>query len=321
MIQDRAGEMLAFVRAVEGHGFSAAARHLELTPSAVSKSVTRLESRLGVRLLNRTTRSVSLTAEGERFYARAQRILADLDEAEQEATRASRSPRGLLRINSGVAFGLHQWPPMLPEFRRRYPDIEIDLSVTDRVVDLVAEGADVALRTGRLVDSTLVARKVCDIDRVICAAPAYLRRHGRPRRPEQLLQHNCVLLSAVPGTARWPFDDRDAPGGVRLIDVRGDLTANNAESVLQMALLGLGIVRLGDIVVGAHLQRGDLVPLLADAHHVEPVPLHLVLQPGRHRLPKVAAFVDFVTEQFANPPWRFDAARPARRRRAAAAKR
>jgi DNA-binding transcriptional LysR family regulator len=309
---DRAVEMATLVAAIEQGGFSAAARALGVTPSAVSKTISRLEARLGVRLLNRTTRRLTPTPEGEALFVRGRHILAELDDAEQEATRARGAPRGLLRINSLVAFGLHQLPPALPEFLRRYPDVQIELSIGDRMIDLVDEGTDLAIRSGRLADSSLVARKICDTERVICAAPAYLKRHGTPRRPEQLLAHNCIVISGYPQLRRWPFDDPASRDGVRAIEVGGNVAANNAENVLQLALLGVGIVRLGDLVIAEHIHAGRLVPLLAAVHHVEPLPLHAVYPQARLRSPKVGAMVDFLIEKFAHAPWR---AAPRSRRR------
>jgi DNA-binding transcriptional LysR family regulator len=314
MTRARSEALEVFVRTVESGGFSAAARQLELTPSAVSKLVTRLEDRLGVRLLNRTTRSLSPTAEGEALFRRAQRILAEIEDAEREVTQARQAPRGLLRISSGVAFGLHQFPPVLPEFEQRYPEIRVELSVTDQLVDLVDEGVDLAVRTGRLPDSSLVARKICDLERVICASPDYLKRHGTPRTPEDLAHHNCLRMLGHPELSQWPFVTRS---GVRAIQIDGAYAANNAETLLQMSLLGLGIVRLADIVLDLPMRRGELTPILTDVHHVEPVPMHAVMPPGKHRLPKVAAMVDFLVEKFASAPWRVRKrarSAPARRR-------
>ncbi len=304
MAIDRTGELTVFVRAVEAGGFSAAAPSLELTPSAISKIVTRLEDRLGVRLLNRTTRSLSLTAEGEAFFARAQRILAEIDEAEREVGLARHVPQGVLRMQVSVALGLHHLPPVLPEFFARYPQIELSLAVTDRMVDIVEQGFDLAVRVGELIDSALVARKICDLHRVICAAPSYLAARGTPRKPEDLLQHNCLRLYEQPELSHWPFDEASAPGGVRRIQVRGNFSANNAETMLRMATAGLGIIRLMDLTVGPRLQRGDLVALLTELHHVEPVSLHALMPSGKHRLLKVAAMVDFLIEKFADAPWR-----------------
>lgn len=303
-------EMAMFVRIVELSGFSAAGRDLGRTPSALSKAVSRLEARLGVRLLNRTTRALTLTAEGETYFARSQRILADIRDAEAEVVRSRERPRGLLRVNVGVAFGQHQLAQAAPLFLERYPEIRIELSVTDRMVDLVGEKADVALRTGTLPDSSLVARKICDLQRVICAAPAYLARHGMPQTPDDLSQHNCIAISASVKLNEWPFHaTRGAKGakgtqGKRIIAVSGNVVANNAETVLQLALAGAGIVRLGDNIVGEHLRRGNLIPLLTESHWAEPLPLHAVYPQGRHRSAKVGAFLDFVVEQFAGAPWR-----------------
>src|SRR5687768_5243976 len=160
-------DMAAFVRAVERGGFSSAARDLGLTPSAVSKLVTRLEDRLGVRLLNRTTRRLALTAEGETFFQRSQRILADIAEAEEEVGRSRVQPRGLLRVNVGTAFGMHQLAPALPDFFARHPEIQVELTITDRLVDLIEEGADMGLRLGLLADSSLIARRICEVERVV----------------------------------------------------------------------------------------------------------------------------------------------------------
>ena len=314
MTGERADEMTVFVRAVELGGFSAAARALGLTPSAVSKSISRLEDRLGVRLLNRTTRSLTTTPEGDTFLDRSRRILADIEEAEQEITRFRSAPRGLLRLHVSVAFGLHQLPPVLPKFMQRYPEVQLDIMMGDREPDFAEEGIDLAVRSGDVADESLIARRICLMERVICAAPSYLKKHGVPRTPDDLLQHNCILVSTHPPV--WPFD---APEGTRGVKVRGNVTANNAETAVQLAILGLGVIRLGDLLVGDPLRRKQLVPLLANAHHVEPVPIHAMYLPGRHRSPKVAAMVDFLLEHFSHAPWRLPVARPAPRSRAAIA--
>lgn len=306
---DKPGEMRAFVRSVELGGFSAASRDLDLTPSALSKLVTRMEDRLGVRLMNRTTRKLALTAEGEAYFASAKRILTDIEEAEAEVTRFSAQPKGLLRINVGVAFAMHQLVKALPRFLERYPDIELEITVTDRVVDLIEEGADVAIRTGNLRDSSLIAKKICDLHRVICASPAYLKKHGVPKSPEDLSHHNCVSISGAPQLRRWPFDTVDTSNGqngIRSVDVTGNVSANNAETLLQLAATGVGIIRLSDVIVAESIRAGSLVPLLMDVHHVEPLPLSAVYPHGKHKSPRVAAFVSFMVETFSNAPWRED---------------
>jgi DNA-binding transcriptional LysR family regulator len=294
-------DMVAFVRAVERGGFSAAARDLGLTPSAVSKLVTRLEGRLGVRLLNRTTRSLALTPEGEAFFHRSQRILADIAEAEEEVGRSRSRPRGLLRVNVGTPFGMHQLVPALPEFLARHPEVQVELTLTDRVVDLVEEGADLGIRMGTLPDSSLVARRIVDLERVICAAPSYLRRHGTPREPADLLAHNCLNMVNAPALRRWPFQGR---GGVEHVEVSGNTSATSADALLALAVRGLGVVRLADVIVGPAIGEGLLVPLLGDVHLREAVPLHAVYPHGRHRSPRLVAMIDFLVERFGSAPWR-----------------
>lgn len=294
-------DMTAFVRAVELGGFSSAARDLGLTPSAISKLVTRLEDRLGVRLLNRTTRRLALTPEGEAYYHRSQRILADIAEAEDEVARFRAQPRGALRINVGTAFGMHQLAPALPGFLARHPEVQVELTMTDRVVDLIEEGADLGIRMGTLPDSSLVARRISEVERVVCAAPSYLKRHGTPKKPQELLRHNCLSMAQSPQLRRWPFESRD---GVKHVEVSGNVTSSSADALLHLALQGLGIIRLTDVIVGDAIGEGRLVPLLAEVHHVEPVPLHAVYPQGRHRSPRVAAMIDFLVEKFGNAPWR-----------------
>ena len=297
------GDMRAFVRVVERQSFSAAAEDLSLTPSAVSRLVARLEDRLGARLLYRTTRRLSLTSEGELYFARARQIVSDIDEAEAEVARSRAAPRGHLHVNTSNAFATHQLAPVLPAFLVRYPDITVELSVTDRVVDLVEDYADVTIRAGRIPDTTLSARKIAEVARVICAAPSYLAQYGTPRVPADLAKHVCISL-AVGEATRWPF--RTARG-IEQFDIPARVTSDNGEVALRLALDGAGIVRLGDLLVGEPIRRGMLVPLLADVHHAEPIALSAVYLAGRHRTPKVRVFLDFLIEKFSRVPWRLDA--------------
>jgi len=298
---DPATDMRVFVRVVERGSFSAAAEDLRLTPSAVSKIVTRLEDRLGVRLFHRTTRRLALTPEGETYHLRARDILVAIDDAESEVARSGRTPRGRLRVNSGTAFVLHELAAALPDFLERYPEIEVELAVTDRVVDLLAENADVAIRTGPVDDPSLVARKIADAARGIFAAPSYLERHGTPTTPDDLVRHNCIVLSSIPAINRWPFRDG---GKVRIVQVSSRVILDDAEVALRLAIAGAGIVRVSDILVGEAVRRGLLVPLLVGQHVVEPIPVSAVYPQGRHRMARVRAFVDFVVERFAHAPWR-----------------
>jgi DNA-binding transcriptional LysR family regulator len=298
---DRTGEMQAFVLAVDCGGFSAAARELALTPSALSKLVSRLEDRLGVRLLSRTTRRLQLTTEGETFYLRSKSILAALDEAEAEVIESSASPRGLLRVHCGTSFGSYQLAPALPRFLAKHPGVDLELSISDLPPEMMGEDFDLAVRKGNLEDSSLIARRICDVGRIICASPAYLEKHGTPRKPEDLLLHNCLWITRLPALRRWPFITRD---GVRTINVNGNVAANNAGTVLQLALAGVGVTRLTDLTVGAALRSGELVQILTDCQHVEPIPLYAIYPGGRHVAPKVRAMVDFLVEEFGRAPWR-----------------
>ena len=305
---DRAAEMTAFVRAVETGGFTAAAREIGLTPSALSKLVTRLEDRLGARLLQRTTRRLQLTTEGEAFYARACPILAAMDEAEAEVTQAGLSPRGLLRLHCGSAFGLHQLARVIPHFQKLHPDVKLDITISDQPPAAMEEGIDLAIRTGPLDDSSMVARRICTLERVICAAPSYLALHGTPRTPDDLQQHNCLWISSLPALRRWPFDTDD---GIRVVHIGGNVVANNAETVLQLAVAGVGITRLTNVIVSEAIRNRQLVPILTDWHHVEPVPLFATYPSGRNLAPKVRAMVNFLVEFFKASDHQFNPLTPA----------
>ena len=291
-------EMNAFVRVIERGSFAAAAEDLGITPSALSKLVTRIEDRLGVSLLTRTTRRLALTAEGEVFVARSRDILASIEAAEAEVTAASRLPRGHLRISIGTALAKQILCPALPVFLGRYPDITVELHVSDHQVDLVAEQVDVAIRSGTLGDSTLVARKITEAKRLICASPRYLEKHGSPRVPADLLQHNCLTLPG-PNWSRWPFHTHE---GINRLVVSGSFTSDNADLLLDMAVAGLGIARLADFMVARPLREGTLVPLLLETSMPELFAVHTLTVPGRHRAPRIKAFVDFVATQFDHAP-------------------
>lgn len=297
---DATSDLRVFVRVMDRGNFSQAAKDLGLTPSAVSKLVSRLEDRLGVRLLERSTRRLALTPEGETFLVRARRIVADIEEAEAEVARVRGAPRGKLRINSGTAFGLHQLTLALPDFLARYPEIDIELSITDRLVDLIEEQTDIAVRSGHIPEGPFVQRKLANLQRVICAAPSYLKQRGTPQTAADLKAHDCIVV-AGPGLSRWPFKTR---AGIDVIDVRPRVVTDNAEAALRMAIEGGGIVRLSDVIVGDPLQKGELVPLLTATHHVEPFPLAAIYPAGRNRLPRVAVFIEFLRERFGHAPWR-----------------
>jgi len=300
---DKPGEMAAFVRVVEEGGFSAAARVLGVTPSAVSKLIGRLEDRLGARLLHRTTRSFNVTHEGVAFYQRSVRILRDIEEAEDAIIQSRSAPRGTLKVNAAVAFATHQIVPLLPEFLELYPELHIELTVTDRVVDLIEEGVDVAIRIGARVDSSLISRQLAEDRRLICAAPSYIDRHGAPRTPDELADHNCLAWMANQGGLNdWPFAGPDGP---YTVTVSGNAEVNSGETLHEMALAGLGLARMAEFRVGDDIKSGRLVPVLLDHHRAEPLPIHVVYPHRRHLLPKVRSFVDFLAWRFTPvPPWR-----------------
>ena len=297
---DHASEMAAFVRVVDSNGFSAAAPVLGLSPSAVSKLITRLEARLGVRLLQRTTRALHLTQEGEVFYAAAKRIVGEIETLENQIAGQSSTPSGVLRVTTSLAFATHQLAPVLSEFLARYPLVQFELLPTDRVIDMVEEGIDVALRIGRLADTSFMARKIGEDKRLICAAPSYLARHGTPQRPEDLRRHNCIVSRDHAYLNRWSFKvDRQ----VVEIDVRGRVAVSEGEAQMQLALQGVGIVRLTRLTLAQAIRDGTLVPLLGAFSAEEAVTIHAVYPHRRHLAPKVPAFVNFLIEKFTPPPW------------------
>ena len=297
---DHASEMAAFVRVVEAQGFSAAAPVLGLTPSAVSKLVTRLETRLGVRLLQRTTRALHLTEEGELFYAAARRIVAEIETLEEQVAGHSGTPQGLLRVTTSLAFATHQLALVLPEFLARHPLVQLDLLPTDRVVDIVEEGIDVAIRIGRLADTSFMARKIGEDKRLICAAPSYLARHGTPQRPEDLARHNCIVSRERAYLNRWQFR---IDGQITEIEVGGRVAVSEGELQLQLALQGIGIVRLTRLTLAQAIRTGAMVPLLSEFSADEPVAIHAVYPHRRHLASKVSAFMSFLIEKFTPPPW------------------
>lgn len=294
-------EMAIFERVAERGSFAGTAEDVSLSPSAVAKLITRLEHRLGVRLINRTTRRLALTAEGEIYLDRVREILGAIEAAESEIASARASPRGHLRVHTFPVIAAHQLAPALPDFLARHPHITFDFMVTNRSVDLVGENVDVSLRMGPLEDSGLVSRKIVDLSRVVCASPAYLARHGRPAEPADLVRHACLTLSRNPGSASWPFRIN---GKLTRIDVKGPISADSADMLLQLAIGGAGILRLSEHVVARSIHEGLLEPLLQDAQDPETYPLFALQPPGHHQAPKVRVFIDFLIERLGSAPWR-----------------
>ena len=298
---DVANEMQVFQRVVTRGSFARAADDLGLSASAVSKLITRLEQRLGVRLINRSTRRLALTQEGELYFQSSRDVLRAIEAAEAEIASTRTAPRGQLRVHAFPTFAVDHLSAALPDFLARHPRISFDFLVTNRAVDLLAENVDVALRVGQLADSTMVARRISALTQVVCASPKYLARHGRPLQPSDLRKHACLTLSHLPGANKWAFRRRDVSVDV---NVDGPVSADSAHMLLRLAIEGLGIVRFGDNVVARAVRAGLMEPLLQDWEEPENFPLWAILPPGRQRAPKVKVFVDFLAERFATAPWR-----------------
>jgi DNA-binding transcriptional LysR family regulator len=295
----RLDAMEIFAEVVEAEGFSAAARNLGVSKSAVSKQVARLEDGLGVRLLNRTTRRLSLTEAGSTFYEACRRVLDEAEAAERAVSNLSAAPRGLLKLNAPMSFGFLHLARAIPEFHARFPQITIDMAMNDRFVDLVEEGYDLALRIGELRDSSLVARRVAPCRAVLCASPDYLARRGRPERPQDLRDHDCLLYTHAAQAREWQLL---GPGGLQKVKVDGPLLANNGDALCSAALGGLGIARLPTFIVGRHLRDGSLEALLPGF----PLPeqgIHAVYPHSRNLSVKVRVFIDFLADYFGPEPY------------------
>jgi DNA-binding transcriptional LysR family regulator len=296
---DMPGAMIVFAQVVDSRSFSAAAARLGLSKSAVSKQIAKLEDRLGARLLNRTTRTLSPTDAGQDFYERCLRVVREVEEAERAITHLSAEPRGLLRLNAPASFGREYLAPLVPEMLARWPELRIEALFEDRFVDVVAEGFDLVIRITRLQDSSLVARRIASCRRVVCAAPSYLARRGVPRTPAELLQHDCILYSYATDQNEWEFVGPD--GRLETVRVDGRLRANNAEVTLAALLAGAGLALSPDFIVGPDIAAGRLVPLLTDYENPFGA-IYAVWPHNRNLAPKVRAVVDFLVERFAAEP-------------------
>ena len=296
---DMPGAMIVFAQVVDSRSFSAAAARLGLSKSAVSKQIAKLEDRLGARLLNRTTRTLSPTDAGQDFYERCLRVAREVEEAERAITHLSAEPRGVLRLNAPASFGREYLAPLVPEILARWPELRIEALFEDRFVDVVAEGFDLVIRITRLQDSSLVARRIASCRRLVCAAPSYLARRGVPRTPAELLQHDCILYSYATDQNEWEFVGPD--GRLETVRVDGRLRANNAEVTLAALRAGAGLALSPDFIVGPDIAAGRLVPLLTDYENPFGA-IYAVWPHNRNLAPKVRAVVDFLVERFAAEP-------------------
>ncbi len=300
-VMDIANQMILFAKVVETGGFSAAARDLGQTPSAVSRQIGNLEDRLGARLLNRSTRRISLTEVGREFHDRCMAIAQSVEEAEALVLSRLDHPQGTLRVSATSAFGKAQLMPILPRFLAQNPDLKLSLELTDREIDLIGENIDVAIRfTEQISDTSMVARKLASNQRIFCAAPSYIAENGKPETPEDLAQHNCLRLSTVEKFNNWQMNDGESKFASR---ISGNFETNSSDALYHAALDGLGIAKLSTYLAHEALKDGQLVRVLPD--YAEDASDVLAIYPNRRNLsPNVRAFVDFLATEFGQvPPW------------------
>jgi DNA-binding transcriptional LysR family regulator len=285
-----------FAKVVELRSFAAASADLTLSRATVSKAVTRLEQRLGARLFNRTSRQLALTDTGQKLAAHAARLLADGEAVENEALAQSVAPRGLVRLAVPMTFGVKEVAPILPEFLRKYPDVTIDLHLSDAMVDLIGDGFDAGLRIASLPDSSLIARRLCAMPRYTVASPSYLKRHGRPTHPMHLAQHRCFGYAYLSTPDVWHY--RNEAGEQASVRPAGQLRVNNGEALLPAVIAGLGIADLPDFIVGDAIESGEVEVILKGWKQPEGA-VHLLTPPGGPRPARVVMLADFLAKHFA----------------------
>ncbi|QLF91686.1 LysR family transcriptional regulator [Pseudomonas sp. ABC1] len=289
-----------FAKVAESGSFARAAAECGLSQSTVSKAVTRLEDRMKSTLFHRTSRRISLTESGHAALERALRILAEGEAVEAEVTEQSRSLRGTIRIAAPMSFGIAHLAPLLPDFMERHPDVQLDIHLSDELVDLVAQGFDMALRISALADSSLLARRLCGVRILLVGAPAYFERHGRPTHPRDLAHHQALHYSYARNGNVWRF--RHARHGEFAQSMPSPLRANNAEALAPALLGGMGLALQPEFLAWKSLQSGALETVMDD-WQVEPIALHVVTPPGRGRPARVQALIEYLVEHFASAPW------------------
>jgi DNA-binding transcriptional LysR family regulator len=304
---DRFGELKVFTLVAEARGFSSAARAAGLTPSAVSKLIARLESRLGVLLFHRSPRQVGLTREGERFYADACKILMSLDEAEAALAGDNAAATGLLRVYVLPSFARWQLAPLMPEFLAKYPSLSVELQLGNEPLRSLDSNIDIVIQGGRLRDSSLIARRIATSRWVLCASPDYLAKHGVPRVPEDLDRHSCLSFAVEGDWNTWMF--RGSDGGLIAYHPQGRLASNHGDMLMAAAIAGTGIVRLTEFQAAAEIEAGRLIPLLAEHYADEEDTLYAIHHARRHISSRVRVFIDFLKARFHHPPWDGAAAR------------
>ncbi|HEY6024777.1 MAG TPA: LysR family transcriptional regulator [Pseudolabrys sp.] len=299
---DRLTGLEVFAKVASAGSFSAAGRALGMSQTMVTKHITALEARLGVKLLHRSTRRLSLTDAGRSYLEASERILTDMSAADAAVAAERVVPRGVLRLNAPVSFGERQIAPLLAEFAKAHPLVNVELGLNDRLVDLAEEGWDLAIRIGTLSESSLIARRIAPSRTAVCAAPAYLKARGTPRTVAELAQHNCLgyTLSRIAGVDRWTFGAKDDV----VVTVSGNLRANNGDALRAAAIAGQGIIYQPTFVVADALRSGALVSLTLDHPTVEFGGIYAVYLPDRNPAAKVRAFIDFIARRFTpEPPW------------------
>ncbi len=305
---DKFEDIQAFIAVVDAGSFTAAAERLGSAKSAVSRRVSALEERLGVQLLHRTTRVQSLTQTGRSFYEHGTRILADLEEAEAAVQQEHGELRGTLRLALPLSFGVRHMCGPIASFSKQHPKVHFDLDLNDRRVDLIEDNFDLALRIGRLSDSSLIARRLFDVRAVVCASPNYLNLHGTPQSPDDLRDHQCLVYSNLADPNKWGFEDRDGNKGT--VKVSRVMTASSGDFLANAAAHGMGVVIQPTFIASQAIRSGKLVPVLTD--YSWPIsPAYAVYPPTRHLSYRVRAFIDFLAEKFAGiPQWDRDCAPP-----------
>ncbi|MGO8145540.1 LysR family transcriptional regulator [Rhizobium leguminosarum] len=299
-MDNRTGEMEVFVIAAELQSFSAAGRRLKISPSAVSKLVTRIEDRLGTRLLVRSTRTMTLTPEGEVYLSRARRILTDITETEQIVAGGGKMiPRGLLRVNASVGFGERHLLALIPAFLERYPEVQLDISLTDGIIGLIEERTDIAIRSGAMDDSSLKARKLLESRRVIVASSAYLDAKGIPKTPQDLANHNCFSFNFRRSLNEWPFRNPGTSEVYRL-PVTGNTAVNSGMVMRRLCLSGSGLGRVGQFHVQPDIDAGKLISLLEEYNPHDMEQIHAVFAGHEHLAARIRAFIDFLAEHLSD---------------------
>lgn len=297
---DRIASMQQFVEVVKSESFTVAAEKLNLSRAQVSKSIMRLEQHLGTRLLNRTTRQISLTDIGKIYFQRCLLILEDIEEMEGIASEQTEKPSGVLKISAPTSFGILHLQQVLAEYLKKYPDVQISISLTDRLVDIVEEGIDVVLRISKLSDSSLIARKIAPCQLILCASPEFLQKFGTPATPEELTTLPCLTYSNKPYPNRWQFT---GPQGEVSIKVSGPFEADNGDILKSITLAGMGISLLPDFIVGPEISSGKLQSILPD-YSPGGIPIYAIFPSRRYLSAKVRTFVDFISNYYGdNPDW------------------